>query len=71
MYINPYLHKRLADQQIREALCVAKLDCLLRGQFKEAKRQDLKFPVAVILLPVMILIHPFQAGFKLLKSHWA
>ena len=71
MNFNPDLHKRLADQQIREVLCVAKLDCILRGQFTEAKKLDWSFPTGLLLLPVMLLMVPFKLGEMLLKRQWS
>jgi len=71
MIFNPYLEKRLADQRIREALCVAKLDCQLRSQFKKAQKPGWSFPVGLFLLPLMILMLPFQMGVLLFKRHWA
>jgi hypothetical protein len=70
MYFNLHLEKRLADQRIHDVLCLAKMDCLLRGQFKEAQSLDWKFPVGVFLLPLMMIMLPFRIGALFIKQHW-
>jgi hypothetical protein len=69
MVLNLYLEKRLADQRMHDALCAAKLDCLLRGQFQEAKKHSWRSPVGLVLLPLMVLVQAIQIGVGLLKGH--
>ena len=65
MVLNVYLEKRLADQRRHDAMCVAKLDCLLRGQFKEAREVGW---TGLVLLPLMMLTLPFHMAVALLKG---
>ena len=71
MYFNLHREKRLADQRIHDVLCLAKMDCLLRGQLEEAQSLDWKFPVGIFLLPLMIIMLPFRIGALFIKQHWA
>jgi hypothetical protein len=69
MYINPYLEDRLADYRIKEALCVAKLDCLLKAGGSSPRAQKGSFPFGLFLLPLMIIMAPFQLGIYLVRRH--
>ena len=69
MYINPYLEDRLADQRIKEVLCVVKQDCLLRAGGSSSGAQKWSFPFGLFLLPLMIIMAPFQLGIYLVRRH--
>jgi hypothetical protein len=59
MDINPYLEVQLADQRIREVLCVVKLDCLLKGARATLDNNQRRFTRGLLSLPLMILMAPF------------
>lgn len=69
MYINPYLEHKLAEQRINEALCVAKQDCLLKAGSHSSKRFQRSFPFGLLLLPLMLIMAPFQWGIYLVRRH--
>jgi hypothetical protein len=69
MYINPHLEDRLADQRIQEALCVAKQDCLLRARSHSSRTQQRSFPFGLFLLPLVLILAPFQLGVYLMRRH--
>jgi hypothetical protein len=67
MYINPYLEDRLASQRINEALCVAKLDCLLRAARHSSKNRPRHFPIDLFLVPLMLILAPIHLGIDFLR----
>ena len=68
MYINPYLEVRLAHQRIEEALCVAKLDCLLKNNRATLENNPRRFPGGLLSLPLMIIMAPFYWGVNLVRK---
>jgi len=68
MYINPYLEDKLAEQRIQEALCIAKLDCLLQGARPQIKNHQHRFPRGFLALPLMIIMAPYHLGMYLAKK---
>ena len=71
MFLNLHREKRLADQRRHDAMCVAKLDCLLRGQYKEATEVGWSSSERFILLPIMMIALPFYLAVSLLKGYSA
>jgi hypothetical protein len=68
MFINPYLEDKLAHQRIQEALCVAKLDCLLQTARAQIKNRHHLFPLGILSLPFMIIMAPFRLGMYLARK---
>ncbi len=68
MLINPFLEARFAHERIHEALCVAKLDCLLGGDQYFSRRKPRKSISGVLSLPLLILMAPFHLGLYILRK---
>jgi hypothetical protein len=68
MYINPYLEVRLANQRIQEALCVAKLDCMLKGARVTLNDHQRHSPRDFLSLPLMVIMAPFYWGANLIRK---
>ena len=68
MFMNPYLEYRLSDQRIHEALCVAKLDCLLKRGRKNSLNHGNRLSWMFFALPLLVIMAPIQLGKYLAKK---
>ena len=68
MFMNPYLESQLSDQRIHEALCVAKLDCLLRRRKENSVHHRKRYALGFLALPLLLIMAPIHLGMRLAKK---